>query len=156
MGHVDADHWGRYNAAQAGRGIRLLARLAAEAAGPGEGRSAVELGCGAGREAAFLADHGWLVQTFDADPTVVETIAELATDRAIKHTLTRLEDLRELPPCELVLACVSLPFVPRSAFPALWGAALRAPLSGRCARAVSWRWTSSATGTTGPRGTARS
>ncbi|MCT1956613.1 hypothetical protein QWJ06_00415 [Kocuria rhizophila] len=46
MGHVDADHWGRYNAAQAGRGIRLLARLAAEAAGPGEGRSAVELGRG--------------------------------------------------------------------------------------------------------------
>ena len=126
MGHVVEDRWGRYNAAQAGRGVRTLARLAAEAAGPGEGRSAVELGCGAGREAAFLADQGWVVQTFDADPTVVETIAELGTDRAIEHTRARLEDLRELPPCDLVLACVSLPFVPRGAFAALWGAVLRA------------------------------
>ncbi|WP_431695938.1 methyltransferase domain-containing protein [Kocuria rhizophila] len=126
MGHLDADQWGRYNAAQAGRGVRMLARLAAEEAGPGEGRSAVELGCGAGREAVFLADQGWSVQTFDADPTVVDSIAEIATDRAIKHTLARLEDLRELPPCDLVLACVSLPFVPRAHFPALWVAVLRA------------------------------
>lgn len=121
-----ARDWTDYNAAQSARPPRRLALAAMDVAGPGEGRTAVELGCGFGVEARALADHGWHVQTFDGDASVVPHLAALAKGRSVRHSATRLEDLRTLPPNELTLACVSLPFVEREAFPALWRVILAA------------------------------
>lgn len=119
---MDGRRWAEYNAAQADRDARPLARLAAETAGAARGRHAVELGCGIGREAMFLAHLGWSVHTFDADPSVA---ARVGAARGIEHTTARLQDLRELPPCELLLSCVALPYVPRDDFPVVWNAILR-------------------------------
>lgn len=122
MTQIDPSRWPDYNAAQRTRAVRPLARTAAELAGPASGRTAVELGCGIGREATFLADLGWQVRTFDADPSVSAHL----TGRGIHHVEARLEDLDDLPDCGLLLACAALPFVPRDRFPRLWDACLRA------------------------------
>lgn len=119
---IDPSRWGLYNAAQANRPVRPLARAALEVAGDGHGRVAVELGCGAGIEARFLAENGWRVHTFDADPTVAPQLAALRQELPIHHTQGPLEQLTVLPRCHLVLACASLTFVPADHFPRLWQA----------------------------------
>lgn len=80
----------------------------------------MELGCGLGIETQYLAAHGWHVHTFDADPPVTPRLAALASDGAVVHTEARLQDLTQLPDCHLLLACASLPFVPRGEFDRLW------------------------------------
>lgn len=111
-----------YNAAQAGRPVRPLAKAAVALAldGAGEGRLAVELGSGAGVEARFLAENGFRVHSYDADPSVEPIAAELAHDLPIIHTTADLEHLSTLPAADLVLSCATLPFVRREAFEALW------------------------------------
>lgn len=89
-------------------------------AGPGAGRTAVELGCGIGVEARALADRGWQVHSFDGDVSVVPSLEALREGRSIMHAVRRLEELTSLPANDLTLACVSLPFVDSRAFPALW------------------------------------
>ena len=91
-----------------------------EAAGPGSGHVAVELGCGIGVEARALAEHGWQVHSFDGDVSVAPSLEALREGRSVKHSVRRLEDLTLLPANDLTLACVSLPFVDSSAFPGLW------------------------------------
>lgn len=120
MSAADEREWGAYNAAQTERAVRTLAHAAAHAARGDEGRLAVELGCGIGREAEFLARAGWIVHTFDADDTVVTHLDELAQALPITHVQARLEDLITMPACDLLLACGVLPFIPRARFSRLW------------------------------------
>ncbi|MCD6639467.1 MAG: class I SAM-dependent methyltransferase [Nocardioides sp.] len=112
--------WADYNVAQSGRPPRRLVLDALQVAAPGEGRTALELGCGIGVEARALADHGWRVHTFDRDASVVPSLEALAKSRPIQHTTRPLEDLTSLPASDLTLACVSLPFVDSNAFAQLW------------------------------------
>ena len=117
----DAEHrdFAEYNAAQADRPVRPLARRAVESAG----RTAVELGCGIGVEAEFLARHGWLVETIDADPSVAGPLAALAAHPSrlpIRHRTASLDEPIELPPAGLILSCATLPFVRRDRFESLW------------------------------------
>jgi ubiquinone/menaquinone biosynthesis C-methylase UbiE len=44
---------------------RLMARLRLQ---PGRGRRALDLGCGDGMEAGWLAEHGWSVDAYDLEP----------------------------------------------------------------------------------------
>lgn len=81
---------------------------------------AVELGSGQGVEAAFLARSGFHVHTYDSDPSVATVMAELGRDLPVQHHMTPLEDLADLPPCDLILSCVALPFLSRPAFDTLW------------------------------------
>ncbi|MGP5374795.1 class I SAM-dependent methyltransferase [Brachybacterium alimentarium] len=121
-----------YNVAQQARPVRPLARRAAELAaecsrtdGPA---TAVELGCGIGVEARFLAESGFTVHTVDRDASVERPMAALSAQLPIHHTSVDLAQLRELPPADLLLSCATLPFVPQPAFGALWSrmrAALR-------------------------------
>ncbi|MGP9536604.1 class I SAM-dependent methyltransferase [Brachybacterium sp. AOP43-C2-M15] len=125
MQHCSADRdFSAYNAAQRARPVRPLARRAAELAaecsrtdGPG---TAVELGCGIGVEAHFLAENGFTVHTVDGDASVEPAMAALSAERPIHHRTADLAQLRELPPADLLLSCATLPFVPRPAFDALW------------------------------------
>lgn len=122
----DAQHrdFGAYNAAQQGRPVRPLARSALAAAGPGEGRQAVELGSGLGIEARFLAGHGWQVLALDQDRAAT---AALAGEPGISARVADLAAPGELPPHDLLLSCATLSFVRREDFPALWSA-IRASL----------------------------
>jgi len=119
--------WTPYNRAQTGRSVRALALTALQLAGPGAGRSAVELGSGAGIEARELARHGWRVHTFDADPDSEVAMREAAPEiTTVEHTVCRLEELSHVPANDLTLACVSLPFLPRESFDAVWRLAVDA------------------------------
>ncbi|MDN5687366.1 MAG: methyltransferase [Brachybacterium sp.] len=113
-----------YNAAQQARPVRLLARraveLAAERSRTDGSGTAVELGCGIGVEARFLAENGLTVHTVDADASVEPAMAALSADLPVHHRTTELAQLRELPPADLILSCATLPFVQQPAFDALW------------------------------------
>ena len=124
MQHSSSDRdFAQYNAAQAERPVRPLARRAAALTvdeSAEEGPLAIELGSGAGVEARFLAESGFTVHTFDADPSVEPAMARLSESLPVVHTTTDLEQLPQLPAADLVLSCATLSFVRRSTFLPLW------------------------------------
>lgn len=124
MQHRSSDRdFSAYNAAQQERPVRPLARRAAELSGPPRDdgpRTAVELGCGIGIEARFLAESGFTVHTVDEDASVEQPMAVLSAQLPIHHTRADLAQLPELPRTDLLLSCATLPFVPEPAFGALW------------------------------------
>lgn len=112
-----------YNAAQADRPVRPLAVAAVEAVdleSASAPRMAIELGCGRGVEARFLAENGFSVLTYDADRSIEPLLVELGQVLPITHSSIDLARISALPPAHLVLSCATLPFVRREAFPALW------------------------------------
>lgn len=131
---ADRDFSG-YNAAQAARPVRPLARAAVSLAleGPlaagqvpgaleaGPGPVALELGSGIGVETRFLAENGFEVHSYDVDPSVAGTLAALARSLPIIHTTADLAQVEAFPAADLVVSCATLPFVRRDEFSALWG-----------------------------------
>jgi len=124
MENSSADRdFGAYNIAQQGRPVRPLAKRAVEArSAPVEAAAcvAVELGSGVGIEAAYLANAGFRVHSYDVDPGVEEAMRALAESHPIQHRTVRLEELTELPDADVILSCATLPFVPRAGFADLW------------------------------------
>ncbi|MFD0327696.1 hypothetical protein ACFQZC_04355 [Streptacidiphilus monticola] len=55
-------------AATQGRPVRPLCRRALDLAGPGDGRLALDLGCGRGVEASAMLAEGWRVWALDRAP----------------------------------------------------------------------------------------
>lgn len=112
-----------YNEAQRGRPVRPLARRALESVLPREGDAlpiAIELGCGAGIEAQFLAENGFAVHAIDGDPSVGPHLAALAENHPVTPVIADLGSLEELPAAELVLSCATLSFVAPEPFARLW------------------------------------
>lgn len=113
-----------YNAAQAERPVRPLARRAVELAfdvsRTSHARTAIELGSGIGIEARFMAENGFTVHTYDTDASVEAAMAAMSARLPIVHTTVDLAKQLALPDADLVLACATLPFVPRAAFDRLW------------------------------------
>jgi len=70
----DRRHWAAYNDGQVGRAMRSLCADVIEMAGPGAGRVAIDLGCGAGIETAALLAAGWEVHAFDSAPGTRERV----------------------------------------------------------------------------------
>jgi len=116
----DLPDWANFNGAQQARPVRPLAILALKHLGPGEGRTAVELGSGAGIEAGHLARNGWQVHSYDSDRSVSAAMTSLGIRLPVRHTTIALEQLADLPPCDLILACFSLPFLGPAEFHRLW------------------------------------
>jgi tellurite methyltransferase len=57
----------------------------ASALAPGKApRKALDLACGAGRNALWLAEHGWEVTAVDGAPAAIEILRTRATDRGLK------------------------------------------------------------------------
>lgn len=133
---VDSEYWSRYYEATVERPAWQTVCLAIErfraeddaAAGSGRERRprperlAVDLGCGAGRDARQLLRAGWRVIAVDREPAALETLTTVAGPQLGARLETRVEDLAtvEIPPCDLVNASLCLPFLATEAFAATW------------------------------------
>ena len=120
---ADSKVWADYNAAQADRPVRSLCLDAMAFAGPGNGRRAIDLGCGAGKETLALLNGGWRVFAVDALPDTRDRL--LATVPAalagqLEIEVSPFEDLPGLPEAGLILASYSLPFVHPENFARVW------------------------------------
>ncbi|MFI5258353.1 MAG: methyltransferase domain-containing protein [Candidatus Limnocylindrales bacterium] len=127
---ADTEHWADYYAVTVERPAWQTVRLAIDkfrtedASLPAPAaRFAVDLGCGAGRDARELLRAGWRVLAVDREPAA-QTALEGAVEENLRARLQiQIEDLASVrvPPCELVNASLSLPFLAQDAFRATWG-----------------------------------
>ncbi len=136
---TDSDYWARYYVVTAERPAWPTVGFAIErfAAEPQtRPRLAVDLGCGAGRDARALLAAGWRVLAVDREPAAIAAV-EAATPSTQRAALdVRVADLAtvEVPACDLVNASLSLPFLAPPAFWDTWQRALNAlPVGGRVA-----------------------
>ena len=138
---LDAEFWGRYYEVTVDRPawqtVRLaIAQFAVEDGVVTRRRFAVDLGCGAGRDARDLLRAGWTVLAIDREPGAIDALKR-ATSADLRPALrTRVGDLAtvEIPTCDLVNASLSLPFLEPVAFWIAWDRILAAlPTGGRLA-----------------------
>jgi SAM-dependent methyltransferase len=120
-GSAGAD-WAGYYAWSSGREPRPMLLAACDWLGPGDGRLAVDLGCGDGTDSLALLDRGWSVLAIDVEPAGLG-----ALEARIPATVAgRVRILRSsfadtvLPPAHLIHAGFSLPFCPPGQFRAVW------------------------------------
>lgn len=136
---TDSEYWARYYAITGERPawatvLRAIELFATEDR-PGP-RLAVDLGCGGGRDARELLKAGWRVLVVDREPAAIAFV-EAATAAELRASLEgRVADLAdvEIPPCDLVNASLSLPFLAPDAYWGTWERILAAlPVGGRFA-----------------------
>src|SRR6202011_472039 len=78
-----------------GRPPRRTLLKALERFGEGDGRAAVDLGCGDGRDAIELLRQGWRVLAIDAEPAAMERLkarADLPAGAALETRCARFEE----------------------------------------------------------------
>lgn len=123
--------WDEYNAHQWGREPRAsLARALDASVGRGDGRTAIDLGCGEGVEVAALLDHGWTVHAVDGEPAALRRLAERiepAHGDRLHIDLRAYAEIATLPPADLIHSSYALPYSAPEHFDAVW-AAVRAAL----------------------------
>jgi tellurite methyltransferase len=136
---VGDEHWPEYYAVTVGRPAwRTVVRAVElfEAEGPSWRRAdqepraddparpdppfAVDLGCGAGRDAREILRHGWRVLAIDREPSAIESLRAATPPEDLPRLETLVADLAEadIPPADLVNASISLPFIIGPAFDA--------------------------------------
>jgi SAM-dependent methyltransferase len=111
---VDRPAWGTT--------IDAAERFAADD-GPGAvSRLAVDLGCGAGRDTRELLRRGWRVLAVDAEAAAIEAVFAAAPEAHRVRLEGVVADLATvaLPPCDLVVASVSLQFLPAADYAAVF------------------------------------
>lgn len=129
-------HWPDYYAVTRDRPAwhtvtEAIASFEAEPVAPGSPpRLAVDLGCGAGRDARALLAAGWWVLAVDAEETAIDALVGATPEAERGRLETAVADIATvaIPPCDLVNASVSLQFLDPAAFDAVIGrvaAALR-------------------------------
>ncbi len=95
-------------------------------------RSAVDLGCGNGRDTRELLRRGWSVLAIDGEPTAVEELRarpDLPADARLATSIARFETAT-WPESHLVNSSFALPLCPPETFPALWQRITDSLLSG--------------------------
>lgn len=122
--------WSTYYAAVGGKPARDTLLTALAAAGPGEGRSAIDVGAGEGRDTRELLARGFRVLALDPHPAAQELLARgLTTEQAGRLVVVRAgaEDLAsvlaehpEFAAPVIVNASFSLPFVRPERFASAW------------------------------------
>jgi len=116
---VGAAAWASYNDAQAARSVRPLCAELLRLAGDGDGRVALDLGCGSGVETRALVAAGWHVTAVDSDATFRARLVDLLSDGSLTGVVGDLRSVA-LPPAALVHSSLTLPFVPPADFAAVW------------------------------------
>ncbi len=95
----------------------------------GELRSAIDLGCGEGRDTAELLRRGWCVLAIDGHHDGLRRLLQRSdlshTDR-LTLQFRSFESIDRLPEAALINASFALPFCPPHHFDVLWGALLAA------------------------------
>ncbi len=126
------DHWPRYYDVTVDRPpwrtvLDAIARFEAEDAAAGasrrrEPRVAVDLGCGAGRDARELLRRGWRVVAIDREPQAIVRLRAATPPEHLERLSTSVEALDgiHVPPCHLVNASLSLPFLDADAWAHAW------------------------------------
>ena len=130
-GNAGAD-WAGYYAWSSGRDPRPMLLSACHRLGAGDGRLAVDLGCGEGTDALALLDRGWSVLAIDIEPGGLALLrARIPAARAgcIRIVCASFADAA-LPPAYLIHAGFSLPFCPPRRFLAVWAQIRRALVPG--------------------------
>ncbi|MEE1940038.1 class I SAM-dependent methyltransferase [Streptomyces sp. TRM 70361] len=79
--------WEKHHATRPGRSERVNPLLA-ETAEPLRPGAALDLGCGAGGDALWLARHGWQVTAVDLSATAVERVRERARELGLGDRVT--------------------------------------------------------------------
>ena len=128
---IDSEYWTRYYAVTVDRPswdtVRLaIDRFSTEDPDVAHTRFAVDLGCGAGRDARELLRAGWRVLAVDRERAAVDALEATTPDDLRPRLATLVADLATLdvPPCDLVNASLSLPFLAPDAFWRVWGGIL--------------------------------
>jgi SAM-dependent methyltransferase len=139
---IDSEYWSRYYTVTVDRPAWATVRSAIERFTAEDGgtahrdRFAVDLGCGAGRDARELLRAGWRVLAIDREPAAIAAL-DAATPGELRPKLeARVADLASvpIPPCDLVNASLSLPFLAPDEFWAAWARARAAlAIGGRLA-----------------------
>lgn len=114
--------WAGYYAWSAGREPRPLLLTACEELGSGEGRMAINLGCGDGTEALELLARGWSVTAVDTEEAGLASLRTRIPASTVHRIRTICASFTEvnLPDAYLIHAGFSLPFCPPQNFPAMW------------------------------------
>jgi tellurite methyltransferase len=106
--------WARYAEGTAGRDPMEFLGVALKVADGehGDGRQAVDLGCGAGNEALALLERGWRVHAVDGERRAIEILTRRTSAELADHLTTEVSLFHEaaLPEADLVFASLSLPF----------------------------------------------
>ena len=120
--------WAGYYASSAGREPRPLLLAACEELGAGQGRLAIDLGCGEGTDTLELLARGWSVLAVDAQPAGLALLQARIPPSAAGgvRVLCASFAAANLPRAYLIHAGFSLPFCPAQGFPALWARIRRA------------------------------
>jgi len=125
--HVSRDgemvsRWEEYHARAAEREPRPLLLRACELLGPGDGRVAVDLGCGSGADVLALAGRGWVVTAVDRDPVALGVLRGRVRGYGVVKIVQASSAEAVLPQAYLVHAGYSLPFCAPAVFPGVWAA----------------------------------
>ena len=139
-----SEHWRRYYDATVDRPawetVRLaIAKFAADDAPQRYELLAVDLGCGAGRDARELLRAGWRVVAIDRESSGLLILEEKTPREARERLVTQRSDLAEVevPAADLVNASLSLPFLAEPDFWSAWRRMLAAiPPGGRVSAMV--------------------
>ena len=82
IGNVDIRDWDeRYRLGDSDLAPTALVVETTRQAPPG---SALDLACGAGRNALWLAEHGWSVTAVDGAPAAIDILLKRASERALR------------------------------------------------------------------------
>lgn len=131
VARFDLAHWDAFNAVHTQRHEpRVMCRRVLDLAGPGAGRRALDLGCGAGVETTAMLAAGWQVTAVDPAPRTAAVAVPEALRPGLDLRPTRLQDALPLPAADLVHASYSVPFVPPADFDRVW-AGIRAAVRPR-------------------------
>jgi tellurite methyltransferase len=133
---VESEYWARYYEVTVERPAWETVRIAIERfkadsdlAAPrgdegasGSRRLAVDLGCGAGRDARELLRAGFRVIAVDREPAALQRLLAAAGPELGANLEARVEDLATvaIPPCDLVNASLCLPFLAPEHYAATW------------------------------------
>jgi SAM-dependent methyltransferase len=114
--------WAAYYAWTTGREPRPLLLLACERLGAGAGRTAIDLGCGAGIDTLALLQRGWSVVAIDREQSALNLLRSRVPAGSPSQIRIVHASYAEavLPRAHLIHAGYSLPFCDPSHFPALW------------------------------------